>query len=333
MKFYFDGWVFTPDLTYKFQWQDSQSGGSPTLEYGWAQLVFAHNVFGSQGDIGLKVGQTKNYVFKEQAIVADTNELMVERSLLDSTAGGNAFSGPLIEGVDLVYTGKKSPVHVDLMFNGGDGSGLSNFTDTTQSGLKDNFGTSVRVDYKPFGDWADNSDLTGKQAKKDFLDFGGGIDFSEGATAAPVGAPSSSTVRWDADVQYTMANRFTAFGAFQGDYVGARGTGAAPRHRTDMGALLQAGYFVCPAIELVARYDFTAFDGRFKAGGRDLLQEAGVGVNWYLGDDGSWGNHAKVSVDVNYLPFGSPAFNGLDYFASPNGHDAVAIRTQFQLWL
>jgi hypothetical protein len=285
------------------------------------------------GDIGIKAGQTKNYAFKEQAIISDTNQPMVERSLLDATIGGNGFAGPLIEGVDLVYTGKKSPVHLDMMFNGGDGSGLTNFNDVTPAGLKNNFGVSARADWKAFGDWADNSDLTGQQAKKDFLDFGGGVDFSEGATAKPAGNPSSNTVRWDVDFQYTMASKFILYGAYQGDYIGARGTAAGTHHRTDMGALLEGGYFVCPSLELVARYDLVTFDGNFKVGGRDLFQEAGVGVNWFLGDKGSWGNHAKVTLDVDYYPFGNPGLTGLDLVASPQGHDSIVIRTQFQLWL
>jgi hypothetical protein len=336
MKFYFDGWAFTPDLTYKFQWQDAQSGGSPTLEWGYAQYVLFHGVGGLGGDVGIKGGQTKNYAFKEQAIVADTQQLMVERSFLDSAIGGNAglFGGPLIEGVDVVYTGKKTPLHLDVMFNGGDGSGLSNYTDTTPAGLKNNFGAAARADYKVFGDWSDNSDFSGKSAKHDFLDLGAGVDFSEGQTTAPVGRASSQAVRLSADVQYTAANHFTFYGDYLVDYIGANSTSTTTaHHRTDMGGLLQGGYFILPAVEIVARYDFVDYDGGFKVGGRDLYQEAGAGVAWYLGRDGAWGSHAKVNVDVNYLPNGTPAVTGLDYAASPSGHDAVVIRSQFQLWL
>jgi len=332
MKFYFDGFAFTPDLTYKFQWQDGQSGGVPTLEYGWAQYVFLHNVGPLQGDVGVKVGQTKDYVFKEQAIAADTNQPLVERSMLDSTIGGNAQGGPLIEGVDLVYTGPKTPLHLDLMFNGGDSSGLTNSTDVTPSGLQNNFGAGFRADYKVFGDWADNYDLTGQQATKDFLDFGGGLDFSEGAKASPASSASTNALRWDVDAQYTHAGKFIVYGAFQGDYIAGQGVATGPDNRTDTGGLLEGGYFINPAWELVARYDVTNFDDRFKTGGRNFFQEAGAGVNWYLGDNGAFGNHAKVTLDVDYLPDGTPALTGLDYQASPSGHDAIAIRSQFQLW-
>jgi len=334
MKFYFDGNVFTPDLTYKFQWQDSQTGGAPTLEYGWAQLIVMHDV--GPGDVGIKVGQTKNYASKEQAIVGDTNQLMVERSLNDSVIGGNSMGGPLIEGVDFVYTGSKTPVHGDLMFNGGNGSGLSSFPDTTPAGLQNNFGAAVRGDYKVFGDWADNADLTGQQAKHDFLDIGAGADFTQGQTALPVGTPSSDAYRWDLDAQYTVAQKFVVYGAFQGDFVQANDPASVKlvrHHMLNTGELIQAGYFLNPAWELAARYDVANIDKHDKIGAQGLFQEVGFGVNWFLGDQGSWGNHAKITFDADYLPNGNPTASGLDYLASPSDHTAVVFRAQFQLWL
>jgi hypothetical protein len=152
-------------------------------------------------------------------------------------------------------------------------------------------------------------------------------------SAAPVRRPSSNTLRWDVDFQYTHAGGYSLYGAFQGDYMGARGAGPGPLHRTDIGALLEGGYFICPSVQLVGRYDFVTFDGNFKSGGRELFQEAGIGANWYLKQNGSWGNHAKVTVDVNYLPFGNPGLAGLDHVASPRGHDAIVLRTQFQFWI
>jgi hypothetical protein len=335
MKFYFDGYVFSPDLTYKFQWQDSTAGGAPTIEYAWGQYVFWHDVGPLDGNVGVKIGQTKNYASKEQAIVGDTNQPLVERSLLDSTIGGNALGGPLVEGVDFVYTGDKTPLHTDLMFNDGNSSGLGNFTDVTPAGAQNNFGAAVRADYKVFGDWADNGDLTGKQATNNFLDFGAGADFTQGVTAVPVGTPASDAYRWDLDAQYTMANTFVVYGAFEGDFIQADGTPGkvVSHHDLNTGELIEGGYFLNPALELVARYDVSNFDDHYKVGGQNLFQEAGIGANWFLGQDGSWGNHAKFTFDVDYLPNGNPTATGLDYLASPADHTAVVIRGQFQLWL
>ena len=69
-----------------------------------------------------------------------------------------------------------------------------------------------------------------------------------------------------------------------------------------------------------------------KANGEDTFHEIGVGLSWFLGEDGSAGNHAKFSIDLNYLPNGTPAATGLDYLASP-GENQIVLRTQFQLWL
>src|ERR1051326_2847996 len=56
-KFYFDGNVFSKDLSYKFMWQDN-AAGAPTLEWGYAQYVFAHDMLG--GDLALRGGQFKD---------------------------------------------------------------------------------------------------------------------------------------------------------------------------------------------------------------------------------------------------------------------------------
>ena len=55
-------------------------------------------------------------------------------------------------------------------------------------------------------------------------------------------------------------------------------------------------------------------------------------MNWFLGDDGSAWNHAKVTAEIDYLPNGTPEAKGLGYLNSP-GHDQWAFKLQFQLWL
>jgi hypothetical protein len=64
----------------------------------------------------------------------------------------------------------------------------------------------------------------------------------------------------------------------------------------------------------------------------DDFQELGVGVDYFLGEGGAWGNHAKFAFDVDYLPYGTPAATGLDYLASGNGHNEFVARGEFQLW-
>jgi hypothetical protein len=82
---------------------------------------------------------------------------------------------------------------------------------------------------------------------------------------------------------------------------------------------------------LIARYSVSKLDDDFEIAGTSTFQEYSVGLNWF-GPNGTWGNHAKFTVDLNYLPDGSPSEPGLDYLASP-GNAQIVLRTQFQLWL
>src|SRR5207249_409833 len=61
-KFGFDGNIFGPDLTYKFQWQSSTNGGNPTVEYAWVQYLLAHKIAGGPNDFAIRAGQFKNVV-------------------------------------------------------------------------------------------------------------------------------------------------------------------------------------------------------------------------------------------------------------------------------
>jgi hypothetical protein len=62
----------------------------------------------------------------------------------------------------------------------------------------------------------------------------------------------------------------------------------------------------------------------------DVYNEFTVGVNYFLGKDGSAGHRAKVTVDVVYLPDGAPSTQtGAGIFAADD--DQFALRAQFTL--
>jgi hypothetical protein len=366
LKFYFTGNAISKDLTYRIQLENTDApsstaiGGLMYIEYAWAQLIFAHHVLG--GDLGVQAGLIKNPVFHEEQAVSDNSILMADRSLADNLVGGNGLLGPFVQGVNLEYTGNSNPLHTQLLFTGGDGSGDTNYTDVTaaapvvvgtpQTVNDQKFGGAIRGDYKFFGDWADNTDFTGKNSgKHDFLAAGAGLDFSQGDTAVTsvssltAGTPptvktatvhnGNNTLRWDVDATYLMAGRFIVYGAFVGDYVDYRGTVSTPRHRLDEGEQIQLGYFLCPALQLTARYSISETDPSFTATGfsQSTYNEIGVGFNYFLGNDGSAGNHAKFVFNVDYLPNGTPAVTGLDYQSEASSHGETVFVSQFQLWL
>jgi len=167
-KIGFYGTAFSPDLTYRFLWQDAVTGGGLSLQYGYAQYVFAHGVAG--GDLAVRAGQFKNIVFKEE-FTPDRAQLFAERSLANALLGGAAL-GSETQGVDVLLIGADNPLHVDVLFDDGIKSSNTDFRDnqpvtvgTTTTNVATNFGVAGRVDYKIFGRWRDADDLTGTVGK------------------------------------------------------------------------------------------------------------------------------------------------------------------------
>jgi hypothetical protein len=81
--------------------------------------------------------------------------------------------------------------------------------------------------------------------------------------------------------------------------------------------------------EVFGRYDVTFLDEDFVTG-EDTFHEFTVGVNYYLGQNGSAGHRAKLTVDVVYLPNGSPSDQtGLGILAGTE--DQFVLRGQFQI--
>ncbi len=332
-KFGFYGTAFDPDLSYRFLWQGASNNSSVALQYGWGQYVFAHDVLAG-GDLAVRAGQFKNVVFKEET-TPDRAQLFSERSLVNAQIGGNAI-GSETQGVDFLLTGNSSPFHADLLVHDGIKRSNTSFNDVqpvtstsptgvvTTKNVATDFGVAGRVDYKVFGRWGDGDDFTGVWGREDLLVVGGGADFTQ--------ADHQNIVHFTADAQYQLLHNFVLFVAGYGDYYDFRNQ-TGPSSRTDWGAQAEAGYFLTRSVQPIVRYSITKLDSNDKVGGADTFHEIAGGVNYFFGHDGELGNRAKLTLDVTYLPEGSPAFTGGDFLASPNKKDEVVFRAQFQLSL
>jgi hypothetical protein len=333
-KFGFYGTAFDPDLSFRFLWQDTNNNSSVALQYAWGQYVFAHNVLWG-GDLAARAGQFKNVVFKEET-TPDRTQLFAERSLANFLIGGSAI-GPETQGVDLLLTGNGSPLHLDLLLHDGIKRNNTSFNDVqpitvtnpttgvvTTTNVATNFGVAGRADYKLFGRWGDGDDFTGVWGREDLLIAGGGVDFTQG--------DHQNVFHFTADVQYQLLKKLSLFAGVYGTYYDFRNQ-TGPTNRNDWGGQIEAGYFITPAIQPIVRYSITKFDSKFKTGGTDTFHEIAGGVNYFFGKEGQLGNRAKFTLDLTYLPNGTPAFSGGDFLASPSKKEELVLRGQFQLSL
>jgi len=322
-KFGFDG-SFGPDIGFKFLWQDPTggSGGTPALQYGYLQYALARNVLGNHV-LAVRAGQDKDVVSKEE-VIGDVRQLFAERSLANFMLGGGAL-GPEVQSVNLMLIGNDAPLHAQLAIEDGTKTANTDFTNTVGT-THVNFGVAARVDYKLYGDWSAADDLNGVATKRDLLVFGGGADFTQ--------SDNTNALRYSADVHWELAHKVVVYAALYGDYVDFRNLAAgAPGNRQDIGGVVEGGYFLTPALELIARYSLVKVDHDFRTTGVSQYHELAAGLNWFLGPDGSYGDRAKITFDLTYLPNGSPAFAGGNFLNSPNKKDELVARVQLQLWI
>lgn len=302
----FDGNFITPNLTYSFVLDASRSNGNVSILDAWAQYRFAPQW-------AVKFGQFRESWYHE-GDVPDSNQLTVERSLVDSILAGSQVDR--VQGISLIYGGTKdNALRVEVTGHDGANSKNTDFQDT-ESG---NFGAGARVEYKFKGDWANYRDFSAKGNKEELLIVGAGIDWTQGG--------DQDTYRTTADVQWENASGLGIYGALNG--VCTNVPSASGEHRWDWGGLVQAGYLLNPAWEIFGRYDVVALDDDYVTG-EDLFNEFTVGVNWFLGKDGAAAHRAKVTVDVLYLPDGAPS-NQTGTGVLSNDGDEIVLRAQFQL--
>ena len=99
----------------------------------------------------------------------------------------------------------------------------------------------------------------------------------------------------------------------------------------DWGGIVQVAYLITPQWEEFGRYNVLRLDRDPSAGGNDTFHEVTVGVDYYLGPDGSFGHRAKFTLDLTCLPDGGHLPTRRSVLASDE--DEWVLRGQFQLLL
>jgi len=310
MKFGLEGVAFTKDLTYKFEWATERDGGALVLEDAWAKYMFADAW-------GVRMGQFKTPVFHEE-LTSSRRQLAVDRTMVNEVIGGGISDRT--QGVSLIYGNydKNNPVYAEVAFHDGVGEANTNFVDDDYD-----WGVAARVEFKAMGDWKSYRDFTAMGNKEDLLVFGLGGDWSQNGD----GDQFLGTL----DAQWENSAGLGIYAAGLVRHVELGDDIAGDDNFTDWGALVQIGYMLNPNWEIFGRYDGLWFDEDL-AGNDDDYHEFTVGVNYYMGKDGSAGHRAKFTVDLGYLPNGAPKeLDGIGILDANDGEDEWILRAQFQL--
>ena len=314
MRLELNGTALSKDLEYSFVWDANREGGGTSLLDAWVKYMF-------NDQWGLKAGQFKEPLTHEK-LVSAKRQIAVDRSMADNLMGGSLFDR--VQGVTAIYGGnnKSNPFNAEFgITDGGPQSMNTNFT-------KHNFdwGAVGRAEYKLMGDWRDYKDFTAKGTKDNLLVVGGGLDFSQ--------AGDGNLVSFTVDGQFETGTGLGVYGAILVQSADSGLTGLAD-DTTNWGFVLQANYTINPAWEVFGRVDLTKFDNEvvFSPGNsEDTFYEITVGLNHYLGPDGSWMHRAKFTVDLTFLPNGAPqSLTGIDVLDANNGGTEIVFRSQFQL--
>ena len=328
LKFAFDGTLFGPALTYKFQWATNRGNGTPVLDDAWVRWAVG-NTFGEGAkDFAVRVGQFKDPTFHEE-IVSSKRQLAVDRSLANEVLAGGLTDWT--QGIALIWDDgpEGRPLRAEVGFGDGWNTDNTNFVDSggvpVYGAGSPDWGAFARLEYLAMGNWKQYDDFSTMDNTTDMLVFGVGATYSETS-----GAGGGDSFLYTADVQYE-AGKLGLYGAYYGAYgEPAVSSTVTESSISESGILVQAGYLLGDKWELFGRYDVLLLDdARLAAGAEDTYSEVTIGLNYYIK-----GHAAKFTVDFNYLPQGTPNNqDGIGYLDPDNDEDQFAIRSQFQLLL
>jgi hypothetical protein len=323
------GNVFNEDWGYfiQFGWSDDTSVGAPPStvtppnpsttgpSFGsGAGLEDAYGTYKIGNGWDLKWGQFKLPFLREE-LVGDTNQLAVDRSLMNAT-----FTQARSQGIQLGYAADN--FRLNFAFSDGFRTANTDFVSPAEA----DFALTGRGEFMWAGAWNQADDFTSWQNSSFFGMVGAAVHYQTGGgtfntAQAPV-PPGPAADPGDVDLFGFTAdvtikgngwNAFAAavltqtdpgsdsFGVVPYPGVGTAG-GAAASSQTDFGIMVQGGIFVAPQWELFGRLDLIFPDSsRSVAGGPTLDDEMTtltLGVNYYISPDSQ---AAKFTAQLQYF--------------------------------
>jgi hypothetical protein len=314
MKLEFVGNAISQDLTYNFRWATDSDEGSFNLENAYIMYQF-------NDQWAFRAGQWKDNVFHEEN-VSSSKQLAADRSLINELLAGGVTD--YVQGASLIYNAPDSPVRGEIAMHDGLNTDNTDFTDSggdaSVFSSGPNFGFSVR------GEWAMNNNFTGYDDftamgnQDDLLVFGVGVDWTQ--------TGSTDAYLHTVDVQWEGTQGLGLYAAYIGQFLDAEGLATDDEDSLyNWGALVQAGYMLNENWEIFGRYNYIDLDEDAPGADEDedTFHEITGGVNYYFK-----GHSAKVTIDVGYLPEGSPT-NETGIGVLQGSEDQFYVRGQFQL--
>jgi len=310
-----DGTAFTPELTYFMEFS-ADDGQDVQLHRAWVRYQFTDNW-------SLRVGQFKDPVHHEE-LTSSSRQLAVERSLVNEVLGGG-LSGR-VQGMSLIHGGHadSSALSAEMAVHDGLESRNTPWPDEAgPGGAVQHWGIGGRAEYRALGHWRNYTDFTARGTEKDLLVLGMGGDYTE--------ADDAAYVLGTADVQWENAGGLGVYGALLLTWTDPD----AGEDLLNWGVVVQGGYMLWPTWEVFGRYGLILLDDAVAVGDatEDTFHEFTVGVNRYLGTNGSAGHRAKITIDLTWLPQGSPSRQDAIDVPAGVGGAQVILRGQFQLAL
>ncbi|MFO0830766.1 MAG: porin [Phycisphaerales bacterium] len=218
-------------------------------------------------------GQFKLPILKEE-LVADTDQLAVERSVVNSV-----FTGARSQGVDATYTDKQ------FRFMGMVSDGI-NQLNTPFTDEPADFAVTARGEYLWEGeDFKRFDSFAGWRGKGYSGMLGGAVHYQDGGETGGSSDASNFTYTVDASAK---GDGWSVYAAFVGRSVETGGSDF-----NDMGWLVQGGYFVSDQAELFARFAHVMPDEDRSAG--EDFKELTVGAAYYVFPESA---ALKITADV-----------------------------------
>lgn len=349
MKLGFDGNMFTPDLTYFFNWQTVRAssnvnvtgnansgangqtigtfnngfGGSLQLEEAWTKYHFHDSPWYIRG------GQIKDPLLHDQ-IVSSRYQQSAERSLIaDIFANGDAFT----EGATVIYD-PDSWVRAEGGVTHGIRSANTNFLDYPNQNAFD-YGFAARGEFKLMGRWRDYSQVGAVGTTEPLFVVGVGADYTErghanqivGVVDATYAAPCGFNVYAAGVDRYTNHNFGVYTQTATGASIGAPPANVLNRATNEYGALLEVGYLIEKHWEPFGRFEYFHLEGT-PAGSNNYTSSFTGGLNYYF-----VGHRAKITAEINYLPKGIPIDDSANDIFKSNNKAEILGEIQFQLLL